>query len=190
MVRWFYNNSDKLSPFTMWARSSSEGILQMIQQVSETVSGFKEKSKELRDMGAALGIVPKIPEIDAAWWLGQQNELVENLVQRIGAKLNAVVLNEPFPVNVDELAPSLATCIRVLHSSTWSSIGESARKPKKSDWLDCLHAMYAPYVDIFRTDSYMAPIIQEHAQKYGTTVVSKLDKLAVAIEDRIASKAG
>lgn len=124
--------------------------------------------------------------MDAAWWLSQQNEVVVNLLQRIGARLYGVVLNEPISANVDKLAPSLVTCIRVLHSSTWNSIGEYARQPKKSDWLDCLHAMYAPYVDIFRTDSYMAPIIQEHSKKYGTTVVSKLDKLTEAIEARIA----
>lgn len=51
MLRWFYNNSDKLSPITTWARSPSDGILQMIQQISETASGLKETSKKLRNMG-------------------------------------------------------------------------------------------------------------------------------------------
>lgn len=89
------------------------------------------------------------------------------------------------PGDVDRLAPSLATCIRVLHSSTWNSAGTFGRQPKKSDWVDSLHAMYAPYVDIFRTDSYMAPIVQEKVKKYGTSVVAKIGNLAEKIETHL-----
>ena len=59
-------------------------------------------------------------------------------------------------------------------------------EPKKSDWVDSLHAMYAPYVDIFRTDSYMAPIVEAKVEKYGTTVVAKIGNLAEKIETRLS----
>jgi len=47
--------------------------------------------------------------------------------------------------------------------------------------------MYAPYVDIFRTDSYMAPIVQEKVKKYETTVVAKIGNLAEKIETQLNS---
>ena len=54
-----------------------------------------------------------------------------------------------------------------------------------SDWVDSLQAMYAPYVDIFHTDSYMAPIVAEKVKKYGTTVVAKIGDLADQKETRL-----
>lgn len=185
MIRWFHNHADKLSPFTDWVRSSSDSMLQMIQQVSGDVTTLQTKSEELRAAGIALGIAPPVPAVDAAWWLGQQDKLVVGLAKQLAARLCQISLEGHTPADVDRLAPSLATCIRVLHSSTWNSAGASARQPKKSDWVDSLHAMYAPYVDIFRTDSYMAPIVEEKVKKYGTAVVAKIGKLAEQIETRL-----
>lgn len=185
MVRWFHNHADMLSPFTDWVRGSSEGMLQMIQQVSGDINSLKAKSDELRITGAALGIPPPVPVVDTAWWLGQQDNLVVGLANQLATRMYDIPLDGHTPADVDRFAPSLATCVRVLHSSTWNSTGASARQPKKSDWVDSLHAMYAPYVDIFRTDSYMAPIVEEKVKKYGTTVVAKIGNLAEQIEIRL-----
>lgn len=185
MIRWFHNHADKLSSFTDWVRGSSASMLQMIQQVSEDVTTLKTKYEELRETGTALSIAPLVPAVDTAWWLGQQDKLVVSLANRLAARLCETLLEEHTPADVDRLAPSLATCIRVIHSSTWNSAGTSARQPKKSDWADSLHAMYAPYVDIFRTDSYMAPIVQEKVKKYGTSVVAKIGNLAENIETHL-----
>jgi hypothetical protein len=185
MIRWFHNHADKLSPFTDWVRGSSDGMLQMIQQVGGDVTTLKVKAEKLRETGTALGIPPPVPAVDLAWWLSQQDKLVVALAKQLATRLYDISLEGHTPADVDRLAPSLATCIRVLHSSTWNSAGTSARQPKKSDWMDSLHAMYAPYVDIFRTDSYMAPIVEEKVKKYGTTVVAKIENLAEQIETRL-----
>lgn len=185
MIRWFYNHADKLSPFTDWVRGSSEGMLQMIQQVSGDINTLKAKATELRITGAALRIPPSVPAVDTAWWLGQQDNLVVGLAKQLATRLYDTPLEGHTPADVDKFAPGLATCVRVLHSSTWNSTGTSARQPKKSDWVDSLHAMYAPYVDIFRTDSYMAPIVDEKVKKFGTTVVAKIGNLAEQIEAQL-----
>jgi hypothetical protein len=187
MTRWFHNHADKLSPFTDWVRGASNSMLQMIQQVSQDVTTLKKKSEELRKTGAALDMAPPDPAIDTAWWSSQQDNLVVSLAKQFAARMYKISLAGHTHENVDRLAPSLATCIRVLHSSTWNSVGTSARHPKKSDWVDSLHAMYAPYVDIFRTDSYMAPIVQEKVKKYETTVVAKIGNLAEKIETQLNS---
>ncbi|MBN3844871.1 hypothetical protein [Burkholderia sp. Ac-20349] len=188
MIRWFHNHADKLSPVTDWVRGSADNMLKMIQQVSGDVEALKAKSKELRETGAALGIAPLVPAIDSAWWLSQQDKIVVVLAKQLAAQLYEISLESHTPADVDRLAPSLATCIRVFHSSTWNSAGTAARQPKKSDWADSLHAMYAPYVDIFRTDSYMAPIVEEKVKKYGTTVVAKIGNLVEQIEIRLNSQ--
>lgn len=185
MIRWFHNHADKLSPFTDWVRGSSASMLQVIQQVSGDVTTLKTKSEELRETGAALGIAPLVPAVDTAWWLSQQDKLVVSLAKQLAVRLYEISLEELTPAEVDRLAPSLVTCIRVFHSSTWNSSGTSARQPKKSDWVDSLHAMYAPYVDIFRTDSYMAPIVEEKVRKYGTAVAAKIGNLAEKIETQL-----
>lgn len=38
--------------------------------------------------------------------------------------------------------------------------------------------MYAPYVSFFRTDRYMAPIVQAQVERFGTIVVGRLTELA------------
>lgn len=185
MIRWFYNHADKLSPFTGWVRGSSDGILQMIQQVSGEVTTFKAQAEKLSETGIALGMSSQFPVVDTTWWLSQQDILVVALAKQLATRLYEISLEGHTSADVDRLAPSLATCIRVLHSSTWNSAGPSTRQPKKSDWVDSLHAMYAPYVDIFRTDSYMAPIVHEKVKKYGTVVVAKIGNLAEQIETRL-----
>ncbi|HBK43046.1 MULTISPECIES: hypothetical protein [unclassified Polynucleobacter] len=185
MIRWFYNHSDKLSPFTDWVRGSSDSMLEVIQQTSKNISILKGEVEKLRESGSELNISPLFPAIDTLWWLNQQDELVVALAKRLASQPSNISLQGHTSADVDRLAPGFATCIRVLHSSTWNSIGQSTRQPKKSDWADSLHAMYAPYVDIFRTDSYMAPIVKEKVNKYGTAVVAKIENLAEQIETRL-----
>jgi len=51
-----------------------------------------------------------------------------------------------------------------------------------------MHAVYAPYVDIFRADSFMAPYIARQSNKYGTTTVAKLVDLSKAITERLTAR--
>ncbi len=63
----------------------------------------------------------------------------------------------------------------------WINIAD-ASPPKPSDFPDALHAINAPYMDIFRADSFIAPYIARHSQRYGTRVVPKLSGLLPAIQ--------
>lgn len=63
------------------------------------------------------------------------------------------------------------------------------RVPMVSDFADGVHSVYAPYVDVFRTDAYMAPHVERHARRFGVAVVPKLAKLPSVIEERLARRA-
>ena len=59
------------------------------------------------------------------------------------------------------------------------------RKPKISDFGDFMHCVYLPYVDVFRVDGFVEPIIRALKLPYGTAVVGNLMELPAAIEARI-----
>ena len=54
-----------------------------------------------------------------------------------------------------------------------------------SDFGDVMHAFYAPYVDIFRADRFMADGLRKSLAHTKTTVASKLSELPSIIETRL-----
>ena len=58
----------------------------------------------------------------------------------------------------------------------------SPRKPRASDLGDILHCCYLPFVDVFRADSFLAPIIVDANLPLKTVVVGKLLDVPPAIE--------
>lgn len=54
-----------------------------------------------------------------------------------------------------------------------------------SVYADTLHAMYAPYVDVFRADSEMADHVRTAVEGRGTSVVGKLRKLVAELKLRL-----
>ena len=128
--------------------------------------------------------------IDSGMWSSNQDSMVMRVAGSVFNKYTGgcgEFLNLSIE-DVDENMPGLATAIRVSHTSLSKSLGPKGRKPIDSDWADCLHAMYSPYVDIFRTDSYMAPIVQDKVKRYGVRVVAKLKALAPTIEEFLQQK--
>lgn len=90
---------------------------------------------------------------------------------------------------IDSGCPGFSTGLRTLFSAWWQSIVDAPRTPLASDYLDAMHAMYAPYVDVFRTDAFMAPHVTKFT-KSRTSVISKLSELAAVIQRALDSKAG
>lgn len=63
-----------------------------------------------------------------------------------------------------------------------SKPSQNRRKMKPSDHADLLHSHYIPYVNLFRSDGYMAPLFSKIGKEYGTRIISSLPKLLDAIE--------
>jgi hypothetical protein len=85
-------------------------------------------------------------------------------------------------------APGLTVALRTVYRSMGNSVGKGKRKPLDSDFVDGLHAVYAPYVDIFRADGYMAPLVQGAVSEHGTEVVANLLELPAVIQKRLEAK--
>jgi len=119
-------------------------------------------------------------------WLEAQDLLLLNVANRL--------LNEFYPGAipvkaaelVDTRCPGLSSAIRSFHSALWDSVGENPRAPQESDLVDAVHAMYAPYVSIFRADRYMSPHVERQVGRHGTQVVSRLESLPDQIHGMLA----
>jgi hypothetical protein len=87
---------------------------------------------------------------------------------------------------VDNRCKGLSTAIRSLHSALRDSAQEHPRIAKESDFVDAMHSIYAPYVDIFRTDSFMAQHVKAAVGCANTTVVPKLRGLVEVLTKALA----
>lgn len=116
-------------------------------------------------------------DINDNLWQRSTEESLISIVQKLNTKAGFSFTTR----DVEEYCPGISTSVKVLASSLRNSFSLHARKPKASDFVDAIHAIHAPYVDIFRTDSYMAPIVKRHVSRYGTIVVPKLLDLPASI---------
>jgi hypothetical protein len=81
--------------------------------------------------------------------------------------------------------PGFAVAIAVGAHSVQRAIDEQrARAMKTSDYGDMMHAFYAPYVDVYRTDAFMADAVSKALQAAGrrTVVARRLEDLPDLIE--------
>lgn len=82
--------------------------------------------------------------------------------------------------------PGLYTYASIAIESSWRSFTDKPRQPKSSDTVDLWHSFYAPYVDVYRTDGFMAPMVKKYSSEFGTSVVGKLTELIEVVEFRLA----
>lgn len=162
MMRWAEDHHASMSRFSAWQRGPAERLmLTMAPAIEAHQSLWRNQPSEIE--GA----------MNEKFWQRISDETVVSVVQRLTA-------DSPFhftAADVDIYCPGIATSVRVLISSMRSSFSRNARKPKASDFVDAVHAAHAPYVTIFRTDSYMAPLVKKHVLIYGTVVAQKLTDL-------------
>lgn len=82
------------------------------------------------------------------------------------------------------LTPSLFT-MTTLAGHIFKTNTLTERNAKVSDFGDIYHLTYLPYVDIFRADTFISPVINAARLPFKTIVVSKLIELPDAIEKTI-----
>lgn len=178
MMRWFATHHDKLTHVTEWLRGPSRDMIARMREIAEA-------AKKLHEYEAALGPDFKADIFTQKGWQIEQNKLLVNVAVRLlqishpGTSANINI------EQVDKYCPGLSTTIRALHSSLWTSVGATPRTPQESDFVDAVHAMYAPYVKLFRADRYMAQHVNKQVKDLGVHVVSSLQDLPAQINGLI-----
>ncbi len=175
VMRWFAESHDTMSPIIRWIRDPSEKYIAGLQAA---IAGVQE----LRRLEEQLGHRVPVSTLTPSGW----KALLDDTLLKLANRILATSYPDCQPISdvrlVTQHCPGLSTTLRCIYSAAWDALGLQPRAPKKSDYADALHALYAPYVSIFRADSYMAPHVAKHVKEYGTKVVGRLRDLPQEIE--------
>ncbi|WP_230503056.1 hypothetical protein [Janthinobacterium sp. FW305-128] len=88
-----------------------------------------------------------------------------------------------------QASPGLTCSITLaMHIARRSVVAKLPRSPKSSDFPDCYHAIYLPYVDVFRADGFMAGMLRECKIPLSTMVVDKFLQLPVKIDELLETR--
>jgi hypothetical protein len=170
MMQWFSEHHTKMSPAIQWLRSASINMVDKMQVIARSVEEQRRIHPE------AVGDF-----LQQKWWRQEQDNLLTNIAARVSRMYDDAT--DLTADEVDVMCPGLSCMTRTLHSVLWDAIAASPRAPKRSDPVDAMHALYAPYSDIFRADRYMAPHIQRQVKTRGVRVVSRLTDLPSLIDE-------
>ncbi len=182
MMSWFERNHSELNSFTAGVRKPAESLANTLRELVEKLRAIREGS--LRTDAAR-----RTSEFDAKQWENWHDTFLVGLCKRLARDAHESELLSITPALIDERCPGLSVGVRSLLSAWRSSLtAMTPRAPKNSDFPDAVHAMYAPYVQIFRADAFMAPHIQKLTKRFGTAVVSKLEELPSTIQEQCGVK--
>ncbi|MGF6758017.1 hypothetical protein [Paraburkholderia sp. GAS42] len=170
MVLWFSEHHDQLSPALQWLRAAAVDMVARMEEIARFVRDQRQRHPE------AVGDLWR-----QDWWQHEQDRLLVQLA--MSASSAGSVRPIPTATEIDRVCRGLSCMMRTLHSVLWDAIAASGRTPKASDTVDAMHALYAPYCDIFRADRYMAPHIRRQLAGLEVKVVSRLAELPSLIEE-------
>ncbi|CAN7328353.1 hypothetical protein LJR074_001816 [Acidovorax sp. LjRoot74] len=177
MMQWFEKHHGDLTPFVSWARGPAADITGKMRELSRLVESLRANPMLNSEFLTSIYGSSKWEEWQENMLIGIGNRFAEEL--KPGAKLKTA--------EIDTHCPGLSTGIRTLHTSWRSITFAKPRKPKDSDFVDALHAVYAPYVDVFRADGFMADYVSKQVIRFPTLVVPKLSELPEALRRRLAT---
>lgn len=179
LMRWFTENPDLAVPIADMVRQPGRTLGAAMRSQVEWASNLKITEGFCGD---GTSMWEQMPFSKKAEWEDNVNRLVLGVVERVRAHLNIQLDRPVTQQDVARSCPGLDAVARTMQSSIWDNLGGSRKElPSDSQFPDAMHAMYAPYVDIFRADSYMASHIRNQVKRHGTQVVAKLRDLPDAI---------
>ena len=181
IMKWFTTQHSISSPIADLVRKPGREIGQLMRSLAEASARW---ACSLRDGGFDADPTRKIGEIRSQWQEMEERQLM-SLALRF-ARAQGIELGTYQVSDVDTCCPGIAAGVRSLYSSVWANVGGGRREePSDSQPVDVLHAFYAPYVQVFRADRFMAPHIQKQVRNAGTVVVPRLSQLVETLEKRL-----
>lgn len=176
MMRWFEKNHDKLCPLIEWTRSPALSIQAQLEKTMEELSTFRQNASK-QELAAF--------QRQAEYF---QNEFLVGVCRRMSNALIGQTSDSLILERIAANCPGLTCGLKTMYSVAQTMMGKSPRPPSPSDFQDGLHAVYAPYVDIFRADAFIAPHVEKYTKGSGIRVVSKLQNLPNVIQEELAKR--
>lgn len=187
MMRWFATDHALASPIAEIVRRPGRELGEMTRKLAAASLKYANALTMLDPDG--LDPIGRNGQITREWAEFQERQLV-SIACRLALSWFGANLPQVTASIVDVSCPGLSTTIRSLYSSVWDNVGGGRKElPSDSQPVDALHALYAPYVDVFRADRFMAPHIQRQVSRHRTIVVPRLSQLVETIEQQLSANA-
>ena len=185
MMRWFATDHSLASPVSDIVRKPGRELGELLRTLVKTSLDYANNLIALNpDDHNPIG---RNGEITREWASFQDRQIL-NITKTLSKDWFQTEITDVNIGDIDANCRGLATMLRSLYTSAWESVGGGRKEgPTDSQVADALHALYAPYVDVFRADRFMSPHIERQVgRRDGTTVVAKLQQLPEAIEKKIS----
>lgn len=181
MMKWFTTNHAMSSPVADIIRKPGRELGEIMRKLADDSIQWASSLREAEMDSDPTG---RRGEVTCRWMERVGRQLV-SIVQDIADRHN-IILGTITPEDVDKYCPGISATVRALHSSVWDNVtGARKEKPSDSQPVDAIHAMYAPYVRVFRSDRFMGPHIQRQVSRHGTIVVPRLTHLVDLLEKEV-----
>jgi hypothetical protein len=178
MMKWFTTQHGLSGPIADIVRKPGRELGQLMRSLADNSMLWAD---ELRKKESTANPTGKNGEIRGPWLAMEDQQLIR--ITQFSACELGIDLGEYNAKDVEIFCPGIATGIRALLSSVWANVGEGRKEePSDSQPVDALHSLYAPYVQVFRADRFMAPHIQKQLINSRTTVVPRLSLLVGTLE--------
>lgn len=187
MMRWFSNDHSMASPIAEIIRRPGRELGELMRILVKASLDYIAALMVWHSSGQ--NPAGRHGEVAKKWAEFQDRQLI-SIVSRLSEDWFHSHLTNFTTSQVMACCFGLSTTLGSLFSSAWENVGGGRKEsPSDSQFVDALHAIYAPYVDIFRADRFMAPHIQKQVAAHGTTVVARLPQLVDVIEKRLSQNA-
>lgn len=181
MMKWFTTQHALSSPISEMVRKPGRELSQAMRSLAEICVRW---AQTLRDTGIDTDPTGKRGDITLRW-NGMVDQCLISFVQRSAGEFG-IELSKLETTAINTSCPGISAGFRSMCSSVWANIGEGRKEGvSDSQSVDALHAFYAPYVNVFRADRFMAPHIQKQVKNSGTIVVSRLTQLVENLEKQL-----
>lgn len=188
-LRALHNSITDLEVFGHWYTKDWSAASAMSQHLREIGDEFKRALRDARKQfeilmqsHTAAGEDPKkFLALSIRAFYEVLAESSDQLARDIAGGMGAVSkpMDDPWSA-----APGLTCSVTLaMHVARRSVASQHPRDPKGSDFPDAYHAVYLPYVDIFRADGFMAGMLSECKLPFSTLIVEKLLQLPAKIEE-------
>lgn len=184
-MRWFATSHSLASPISDMVRKPGQELGELLRNLVKFLLDYANMLAALNPTGnKSSGDVRQLSKELVDF----QDRQILSIVRTLASRWCKTEITDVRIEDIDSSCRGLVTVLRSLYSSVWDNVGGGRKEePSDSQPVDALHALYAPYVDVFRADSFMSPHIERQVtRRYGTTVVAKLRQLPAAIEKKLA----
>jgi hypothetical protein len=204
IMKRFAADPENLTGITGWLR---QGGLKFVENIGKSLAIWQEgitvrKEQEVARLRLIETIQdPRIREVlqkDSSEREREQEKALSRLRKGLNQGILRKIAERPGAspelanLSIEELqksCPGIACFVAAgLHATKRAMQEVQPRTLKVSDFGDAMHAFYAPYVDIYRTDAFMADGLEEILLQCGTTIAPRLHDLPALIGQILGSK--